>query len=158
MQDEARAGEGGAEAPSSRAQERWFLKWLMPWAGGVFLVVAALLGLFTASGAADAAADAAGWITVALALLALALGLKLYWDGGSKRLPELVLVEDTDALLLLIALLAALAIGGLLLAARWSDGALHDSGFALFGSSLAILFWNLKHYFDRREIRKPPAE
>lgn len=158
MRDEVKGAEGEAEALSSpAAEESWFLPWLTPWACGAFLVVAALLGLFTASNAADPATDAAGWITAALALLALALGLKLHWDGGSAALTQLVLVDETDALLLLIALLAALAIGGLFLAARWSTGVLYDSGWALFGFSLALLFWNLKHYFDRRDSR-PPAE
>jgi hypothetical protein len=152
MRDEVTIGESAAEAPNApEAQEGWFLDWLIPWAVGAGLVVVLLLGLFTVSNAADGADAAAGWIAAGLALLALALGLKLYWDGGSTAPWRLVLVEGSDALLVLSALLTALAIGGLQLAARWPDGVVHDAGWALSGFSLALLFWNLKHYFDRRE-------
>jgi phosphotransferase system glucose/maltose/N-acetylglucosamine-specific IIC component len=51
----------------------------------------------------------------------------------------------------LILLLAALAVAGLFLAARAAATLPEAAGYALFLVSLALIFANLKHYFDRRE-------
>jgi hypothetical protein len=71
-----------AEPPQHGATEEavtrptsWAEVWCMlaPWLGYVFLIGAALLGLFTASGAEDEGGYAAGIATFLLAMLLVAL-------------------------------------------------------------------------------------
>jgi hypothetical protein len=139
--------------PSSRDRvgfdELW--RWLAPWLVGAFLALAALLGLFTASRAQTDGSYAIGFATAGLALLMLAWRLKRALDGD--RAPASVLVDDATALVVVIALLTALAVGGLLLAARSGEVVPEAVGYALFGFSLVFIFANLKHYFHRRERR-----
>ncbi|HEX7966794.1 MAG TPA: hypothetical protein VF502_01140 [Stellaceae bacterium] len=130
---------------------RQLYRWFAPWVSGLLLVTAALLGLFTASSALGAGNFDAGLSTFGLAIFALARGIKNYLDGGSTVLWSPALVEDTDSLLLLVFLLAALATLGLVLAARARESVWQDIGYALFGTSLAMIASNLKHYFDWRE-------
>ena len=56
-------------------------RWFAPWVSGLLLVIAALLGLFTASAAQDAGSFDAGFVTFGLAIFALARGIKNYFDG-----------------------------------------------------------------------------
>jgi hypothetical protein len=143
----------------NRARERvgWDQvgRWAAPWIVGALLVAAALLGFFTASRARDAAAYAEGFVTAGLALLALAWLAKRAADGVALRAPPPVPIENGTALAIVIALLAALAVLGLLLAARAGEVMLEATGYALFAFSLVFIFWNLKHYFDARERRRP---
>jgi hypothetical protein len=137
--------------PSSRDRvafdELW--RWVAPWLAGAFLVLAALLGLFTASRAQTDGSYVIGFVTAGLALLMLAWRLKRALDGD--RVPASVLVDDATALVVVIALLAVLAVGGLLLAARSDEAVPEAVGYALFGFALVFIFANLKHYFDARE-------
>lgn len=129
-------------------------RWLAPWLLGALLALAALLGLFAASRAPDDGAYALGFATAGLALVALAWLVKRACDGRPLAAPP-VLVEDATALAILEALLAALAVFGLLLAAHAGDATVEATGYALFGFGLVFAFWNLKHYFDVREQRPP---
>jgi hypothetical protein len=124
--------------------------WVVPPLAGAVLAAGTMLGLVTASEAQDSQTYAAGMALAALTLLALGWGWRNYLDGRDSGLPVSVLVERTGALLLLIAALAALALGGLFLAA-YGTGAAPDVGYGLFGASLAMIFLELKHYFDRRD-------
>ncbi|MGO8919567.1 MAG: hypothetical protein ACLQJR_27010 [Stellaceae bacterium] len=143
------------EETLAREQVGWreLGRWVAPWIAGAVLVAAALLGLFTASRARDADAYAMGFVTAGLALLALAVQVRHACDGGALRAALPVVVEDATALIILVALLAALAVFGLLLAARAGEVRLEVTGYALFGFGLVFIFWNLKHYFDARERR-----
>ena len=127
-------------------------QWLAPWLLGAVLAAVALLGFFTASRAADEGSYIIGFVTAGLALLMLAWRIRLAGRGAAMPLP--LLVEDPTALLLLVAALTVLAVIGLLLAARGGDPVVAAVGYALFGSSLLFIFWNLKHYFDRRDHRE----
>ncbi len=113
--------------------------------------MAALFGLFAAGSAENPGDLYAGLAAFGLAIVALARGIKSYFDGASTVLWAPVLVEDTASLLLLLFLLAALAILGLMLASRTSNSVWHDVGYALFATCLAMIAFNLKHYFDARE-------
>jgi hypothetical protein len=62
-----------------------------------------------------------------------------------------VLVEDGDALVVLAALLVVLGLFGLFLAARGEEPMAIYGGYGLFIGALIMVFWNVKHYFDRRE-------
>jgi hypothetical protein len=140
---------GAARAIGWRQLYRWFA----PWIGGLLLVLAALLGLFTAAGAQDTTDAAGGYTLCALALVALARGIKACGDGTGRGIWSPFLVEDGDTLLLLAVLQSGLAVGGLLLAARAGDALWQYSGCAMFLASIAIIGGNLKHYFDRCDRR-----
>jgi CDP-diglyceride synthetase len=127
--------------------ELW--RWLAPWLLGAFLIGAALLGLLTASRAQDDATYLLGFITAGVALLMLVWRVKTAIEGGGAVAP--VLVDDPAALVIAIGLLAALAVGGLLLAARSGAAAPEAVGYGLFGFCLVFIFANLKHYFDGRD-------
>lgn len=130
-------------------------RWVAPWLLGALLAAVALLGLFAASRAADDGACAIGLSTAALALLALAWMIRRAGDGAASLRPLPLLVEDATALVIVVALLALVAVLGLVLAARSGEATLTATGYALFGFGLVFIFWNLKHYFDVRE-RRPP--
>ncbi len=130
-------------------------RWAAPWITGALLVAVALIGLFTASRAAEGGAYIMGFATAGLALLALAWLVKRACDGETRLAGLPVLVDDAVALVIVVALLAALAVLGLLLAARAREAVVETTGYALFAFGLVFIFWNLKHYFDAREQRPP---
>lgn len=150
---DAMQDDGTARAERVGLGELW--RWAAPWALGALLVLAALLGFFAASRARDDGDYAMGFVTAGLALLVLAWRIKRASDGAAPLAPLPVLVDDAAALVILIALLAALAIAGLLLAARSGESELEATGYGLFGFSLVFIFWNLKHYFDGRDRGAP---
>lgn len=163
MKDDRGRGEPAAEARGQGVGLRELYHWFAPWLGGVLLVIVALLGLFTASAARDSGDFTAGLVTFILAIIALARGIRNYFDGVGGGFWSPVLVVDPTALLLLVILLAGLAVLGLVLAARARDTVWQASGYALFGTSIAVIAWNLKHYFDwhdekeRRDLPDRPA-
>lgn len=147
-----------ADADAARERVGWdeFGRWLAPWLLGALLAAVALFGFFAASRAHDGGSYAVGFITAGLALLALGWHVKSACDGVAPAgLPPL-LVDDAGTLVVLVALLAALAVVGLVLAARSTGATLQATGYALFGSGLVFIFWNVKHYFDVRD-RRPPG-
>jgi hypothetical protein len=150
----------GMRDESNAARERvaWreVGRWLAPWLLGLLLMAVALLGLLAASRAEDDGAYAMGFITAGLALLALGWQVKSAFDAPTATGVPPLLVEDGASLVVLVALLAVLAVAGLLLAARSGEATLEAAGYALFGSGLIFIFWNLKHYFDWHE-RHPPG-
>ena len=133
-----------AEAVGSRQLYRW----IAPWISGTLLVLAALLGLFTAAAAQSAGDAAAGYIAFALALAALARGIKTYFDGAGTGIWSPFLAAGSETLLLLVVLQSGLAVGGLFLAARAGDALWQYVGYALFLVSVIVIGSNLKHYFD----------
>ena len=120
--------------------------WVAPWLAGALLSMGALLGFLTSSGANDEATYIVGFVTAGLCLGALVWGMKAFIDGRRVAL----VVDREDSLLVLVALLAVLAIGGLFLAANFG-GAVAAVGYAGFGVGLATIAINLKHYFDRHD-------
>jgi hypothetical protein len=131
----------------SRVSGAELLSWISPWLIGAVLALAFVLGLVMASEASDDASAALGFATAAVALLGLVWDLNAALDGMRISL----FVESEAALQVLLVLLGALAIGGLILAARGPSFAVASSGYALFIAALAFAFLNLKHYFDRRD-------
>lgn len=144
-----------AEAARRRARRTplgdiW--QWIAPWLLGVLLGCASLLGFFTASGARGADTYVIGFITAGLALLALIWLVKHACDRRAPSLPFDILVDWPESLVLLIAVLSAIAVGGLFLAAE-TRGAAESAGYALFVVCLIVIGWNLKHYYDRTNPR-----
>jgi len=128
------------------ARELWGL--VAPWLGHAFLAASAVLGLFTASAAADGATYAAGLATFALAGAIVAVRVKRQFDGREVGFLLAVSVASSDALLVAVALLTVLGLAGVILAAT-VGGAVYDIGIALFGICLALIFIEIKRYFDR---------
>jgi len=111
-------------------------QWFAPWLVGAALCLAFLLGLWMASRAADAATTILGFALAGLALVALV---------------PTIFVETAEGLAVLVTLLGGLAVGGLILAARSPSPSLESTGYALFFIALGLIFWNMKHHFDRRD-------
>ncbi|HEV2263475.1 MAG TPA: hypothetical protein VGR79_02970 [Stellaceae bacterium] len=144
-----------AEATARRARRvplRDIWNWIVPWLLGVLLGCASLLGFLTASGARGPDTYAAGLFTAGLALFALIWLVKHVCDHPVRGWPFDILVERPDSLLLLIALLSAIGVGGLFLAAD-ARGAVESAGYALFVVCLVFIGWNLKHHYDRIDSR-----
>jgi Kef-type K+ transport system membrane component KefB len=62
-----------------------------------------------------------------------------------------MLVDDDISLVVLMALLVILAVGGLILAARGPSPTAMGVGYGLCIFGVVFAFANLKHYFDRLE-------
>ena len=150
--DQTHPHEPETSAVRERVPIREVGQWLAPWLVAALLIVAAILGLYTASHARDSGSYDIGFITAALAVILLALRLRAALRAGPSA-PMSLLVDDPTALVVLVALLSGLAVAGLVLAARSGEDLPEAVGYALFGFSLLFICWNLKHYFDRRESR-----
>jgi hypothetical protein len=135
-------------APGISARALWRL--LAPWLGYAFLGASAVLGLFTASAAEDGASYAAGLATFALAAIIIAVRMKRQFDGSEVGFLLAVSVGGSDALLVAIALQAVLGLIGFILAAT-VGGAVYTIGIALFIICMALIFIEIKRYFDRQD-------
>jgi len=156
MNDTSHAGTHPANSTGRSAQRvplNDIGRWIAPWLTGVLLAGATLLGFFTASGAEGPDTYAAGLVTAGLALVALGWLVKGAFDDRTVRWPLKILVERPESLVLLVALLTAIGIGGLFLAAD-AHGAAKTAGYALFVVCLLVIAWNLKHYYDRTDSRQ----
>ena len=143
---------GAGAAPAAEERVGWgeLWRWFAPWVGGAALVALSLLGLFVASRAVDDATYAGGF--AAAALSAVTLAWRLRGGGGRQGDAALsVLVAGGDALVVLVAVLVVLGLLGLLLAARGEEPMAIYGGYGLFVGALIMIFWNVKHYFDRLE-------
>lgn len=144
------AADEGA-APGVGAREAWLL--LAPWLGYLFLAAAALLGLFTASGAPDDATYAAGLGTSIVAVIIIVTRMSRQLDGRDIGFLLPVTVTSSDLLFASIAVLAVLGLVGVILAAT-VGGALYGIGLALFAIAAALVFIEIKRYFDRRDAAR----
>ena len=123
---------------------------IAPWLGHAFLAFAAVLGLFTASGGADRGAYSVGIVTFAVAALLVAVRAKRQLDGAEVGFLLPVAVADFDTLIVTVALLAVLGVAGAVIAAA-EGGMLYGVGLALFAVATALIFTEIKRYFDRRD-------
>ena len=141
---------------ASRRRQRVSLRdigiWVAPWLAGVLLACATLLGFFTAADARGPDTYAAGFFTAGLTLIALVWLVKRSCDRPVRGWLFDIRIERPESLLLLVALLAAIGIGGLFLAAD-AHGAAESAGYALFVVCLLFIAWNLKHHYDQIDSR-----
>ncbi|HEV2549208.1 MAG TPA: hypothetical protein VGU20_17840 [Stellaceae bacterium] len=142
---------GGTRAPAAEARVGWgeIWRWFAPWLGGAALVALGLLGLFVASRAADQATYAGGFAAAAIAAVTLAWRVRSAFED--RQASAALLVEDSEALIVLVAVLVVLGLLGLFLAARGAEPMAIYGGYGLFAGALVMIFWNVKHYFDRLE-------
>jgi hypothetical protein len=136
-----------ATLPTIGAHEVWAL--VGPWLGHVFLTAAAVLGLFTASGE-HGVTYGAGLATFVVAVLLIFLRIKRQLDGREIGFLLPIASMNIDSLVVTIAVLAILGLVGIVLAAT-VGGELYGIGLALFIITVAIIFSNIKRYFDLRE-------
>jgi hypothetical protein len=135
-----------ATQPALPAREVW--RMIGPWLGYVFLGFAGILGLFTASASADGAGYDAGLATFAIAVAVIALRAKRQLDGAEVGFLLPVSPADADTLFVTVAILGVLGIVGAALAAT-VGGTLYGIGLALFIVCAALIFTEIKRYFDR---------
>ncbi len=119
-----------------------------PFLGYVFLAFAGILGLFTASDAADSATYDTGMLTFAIAVAVIALRVKRQLDGAAVGFLLPISPAGADTLAITIAILFVLGLSGAALAAT-VGGALYGIGLALFIVCFALIFTEMKSYFDR---------
>jgi hypothetical protein len=144
-------GRSRAPASEERVGSRELWRWFAPWLGGAALVALGLLGLFVASRAGDDATYAGGFAAAAIAALTLAWRIRAGFEGRPSIAASALLVDEGDALLVLLAVLVVLGLLGLLLAARSEEPMATYGGYGLFAGALVVIFANIKHYFDRQE-------
>lgn len=140
-----------AEVESRRIPFGEIARWFGPWVLAGALVAMLIAGLWFASDAVDDGAYAVGLAAAAFALAALVWEVGIAFGGGARRLSGTVFVEDDATIVILLALLAVLAVGGLVLAARTDSVATIAAGYGLCVAAILLAAANLKHYFDRRE-------
>jgi hypothetical protein len=142
-----------ADVESRRVPLGEIVRWFEPWILAGALVLVFLGGLWCASSAADDGTYAIGLAAAALALAALIWELGAAFRGDVGNVARRLLVDDEEALVVLLALLSALALGGLVFAARAASVAVSGAGYGLCVVAIVFIFANLKHYFDRRDGR-----
>ena len=136
-----------------RGDELGYGAWFAFWAELAVLAFAAIIGATFAS--EDAApGDYACGLVLGLAAIALAfLRVKNRFDGGPIGWAGFLLVDDMPNLIAVIVIFTLLALAGLIVAAGYDQGGLHNGGVALFVASGFAVFLSLKHVFDNLDRR-----
>jgi hypothetical protein len=137
--------------PDMRSESAELCAWTAFWGQLVVLAALAVLGAAFAS-ADNAPGDYACGLTLSLAAIALGfMRVKSRLDGATADRGGSLLVDDTRNLVAVIVIFAILGLAGLLIAAGFDHGGLHDSGVALFAASGLAVFLSMKHVFDIRD-------
>jgi heme A synthase len=66
-----------------------------------------------------------------------------------------MVVTSENGLWIFVPVMTALALAGLILAARVEEGMFHYAGFALLAVSVLWIFLGLKGYYDAKERQQP---
>jgi hypothetical protein len=128
---------------------REYWSWLAFWAQFLVLGLLGVVGAFFASEGSEPGDYGAGlWLSLAAIALAF-LRLKQYFDVGRTDWPTFLFVADMRNLVAVIVVFAILGLAGLLIAADWREGSLHNAGVALFAASGLGVFLSLKRVFDK---------
>ena len=140
-----------AEVEAQRIPAAEVLSWFAPWFIAAVLVLVCLGALWCASSASDDLTYTIGLLGALLALIALVWEGLAALSGGLGDFSLQMLVDDDVSLVVLMALLAILALGGLMLAARGPSPTATGVGYGLCIFAVVFAFANLKHYFDRSD-------
>ncbi|MGH7098362.1 MAG: hypothetical protein ACREE4_11965 [Stellaceae bacterium] len=140
------------EAARMRAEtDREFVAWLRFWVQLAILAALTIGGAFYASQSDQPGGYQCGLVLAIVAFLLILALVKRRLDGAPGDLASTLLVNDTNGLSVVVPLLAAAAIGGLVLAANDPPGPLYIFGLALFGASVLAILWQIKHVYDRTD-------
>lgn len=124
--------------------------WLGFWLPLLVAAALAVIGAFVASRGRQPDDYACG-LALFLGAVAFAyLWLKRRLDGGGARWGDFLLVDDMCNLAFVIPMFTVIGIFGLFLGAA-HQGSLHVAGVALFVVSGLLIFFDIKHVFDRHE-------
>lgn len=146
----AEAAPGDEETARMRKEaNRSFLSWLRFWVQLAILTVLVIGGAFYASASDQPGAAQSGLILAIVAFVLILLLVKRRLDGAPDDLASMLLVESWLGLDIVVPLLAAVAIGGLVLAASSPPGPLYIFGLALFGAGVLAILLQIKHVYDR---------
>ena len=129
--------------------ETAFWSWLGFWLQLLILGALAIVGAFFASAASRPGNYACGIILSVTAIALAFLRLKSRLDQGESNGGGFLLVGDMRNLAFVIPLFAIMGLAGLFIAHAWESGAMHAAGVALFLVSGVLVFFNIKHVFDR---------
>lgn len=141
--DESSAGIEPGELP--------YGSWIGFWGQLAVLALLVVLGAAFASAGWAPGDDVCG-LVLSLAAIALAfLSVKRRFDGAPAACASVLLVDDMPNLIAVIVIFAALGLAGLIVAANFRYGGLHDGGVALFVASALAVFLNMKSVFDSRD-------
>jgi hypothetical protein len=138
---------GGREPDGESSVGAWLLFWVQI---GV-LALCAILGASFASADAQPGDYTCGAILAVAAIVLAFVRLKKRFDGSTAVAAvwgDLLLVDDMANLVLAIVVFAVLGLAGIIVAADFAYGGLHDAGVALFIVSAIGAFLNIKHAFD----------
>ncbi|HVC55433.1 MAG TPA: hypothetical protein VND95_05730 [Stellaceae bacterium] len=125
--------------------------WIGFWGQLAVLALLVVLGASFASAGRAPGDDVCG-LTLSLAALALAfLSVKRRFDGVPADCASVLLVDDMPNLIAVIVIFAVLGLAGLIVAADFGRGGLHDGGVALFVVSALAVFLSMKSVFDTRD-------
>lgn len=138
----------------AKSAERAFWSWLGFWVQFALLGLCVVIGAFAASGAEEPGDYGAGVVLIVCALALAFLRLKQRFDGGPAGWQAFLLVDNMASLTMAIPLFVVVGLAGLFVAAGWRAGALHDAGIGLFVVSAIIVFFDIKHVFDRIDARR----
>ena len=122
--------------------------WILFWAALGLLAIVAMLGAFFASADLDPGDYACGLILLFAAIALSFLLVKSRFDGPGAGWGGFLLVDDMPNLVAVIVVFAALALAGVVIAAKVQQGGLHSAGIALFAISALWVLLSLKHVFD----------
>lgn len=126
-----------------------FLSWLRFWVQLAILAVLTIGGAFYASWGSQPESYQSGLILAIVAFILIVLLVRRRLDGAPGDLASMLLVNSTNGLWIVVPLLAALAIGGVILAANDPPGPLYIFGLGLLGASVLGILWQIKHVYDR---------
>lgn len=141
--------------PTPVAAERAFWRWLGFWVQFFILGVLAIIGAFAASAPREPGDYAAGLLLLLGAVALAFLRLKYRLDGSPPGWGGFLFVDDMKSLAVALPLFVVIGLAGLFIARDWEHGSLHGAGLALFVVSGIIVFFDIKHVFDRTNSHRP---
>lgn len=135
--------------PSVSGEEMWRL--VAPWLGYVVVAIFGIVGLYAGSRVSDSGGHGAGVLCFFLAVALIAWRIHRQTGGGDEGALLRLRVNSSDELLLNIAVLAVLGVGGLALAGA-TGGVFRFVGLAFFVCCAGLIFFYVKAFFDEAEI------
>ena len=120
------------------------------WVGGGVLLIAFVIGLYSASRSATSIGTWLGFALSGMALVAIVLLMnQILRDGRDRFFPDFKVREGTSVCVL-IAILGVAGLGGLFIAARAPGSGIYTTGVLVAVAAVVWIFLSLRDYFDDR--------